>query len=150
MLEEKGLAYELVAKFRYGLLMRSDSPLAEKAEIRFSDLQPLIEIAHADPFVPSLSLSEVKKEELPDNIDRRIFVFERASQLELLSKNNQTFMWVSPVPDSLMKRYGLIQRECTDNSKFYNDVLIYRKDYRFTELDSRFIAELYNSRSRYL
>ena len=150
MLEEKGLAYELVAEFRYVLLMRKDSPLAQKTEIRFSDLQPLIEIAHADPYVPSLSLAEVKKEELPNNTERRIFVFERASQLELLSQNEETFMWVSPVPESLVRRYGLVQRECVDNQKFYKDVLIYKRDYCFTELDNQFITELCNSRRTYL
>ena len=41
-------------------------------------------IAHGDPYVPSLPLSRVMKEELPDNTDRRIYVFERANQLDLL------------------------------------------------------------------
>lgn len=59
--------------------MNGKSPLADKENITFDDLKNLIEIAHADPYVPSLPLSEVKKEELPDNSQRRIFVFERAS-----------------------------------------------------------------------
>ena len=150
MLEEKGLNYELITEFHYFLIMRQDSPIASKNEIRFSDLSTLIEIAHADPFVPSLPLSEVKKEELPDNIDRRIFVFERASQFDLLSENNQTFMWVSPIPDKLLELYGLVQRECIDNRRIYKDVLIYRKDYHLTELDSRFITELCRSKRQYI
>ena len=150
MLEEKGLNYELITEFRYFLLMRKDSPLASKSEIRFSDLPPFIEIAHADPFVPSLPLSDVKKQELPDDIERRIFVFERASQFDLLSENNRTFMWVSPIPDKLLERYGLVQRECADNKKIYKDVLIYRKDYRLTELDSLFITELCRSKRQYI
>ena len=101
-----------------------------------------MEIAHADPFVPSVPLSEVKKEELPDNIRRRIFVFERASQFELLSSNSKTFMWVSPVPKDLLQRYGLVQRVCTENKKIYKDVMIYKKDYQLSELDSLFVSEL--------
>lgn len=149
MLEEKGFSYELVARFNYVLILSADSPLAAKAEIHFSDLADLIEIAHADPFVPSIPLSEVKKEELPDNILRRIFVFERASQFDLLSANPETFMWVSPVPDHLLEKYGLVQRKCADNVKYYKDVLIYRSDYRLSALDNRFITELCAARRRY-
>ena len=77
--DEKGLTYELITEFQYVLLMSKNSTLAEKEDITFDDLRDRIEIAHADPYVPSLPLSEVKKEELPDNSQRRIFVFERAS-----------------------------------------------------------------------
>ena len=114
--------------------------------IYFSDLEPYIEIAHADPYVPSLPLSKVVKEELPDNISRRIFIFERASQFDLLSENTNTFMWVSPIPQKLLDRYGLIQKKCVDNKKVYKDLLIYHDDYKLTELDKAFINELYLSK----
>lgn len=150
MLEEKELAYELIAEFCYVLIMHRDCVLASFDEIHFSDLSAQIEIAHADPFVPSLPIAQVRKEELPDNIGRRIFVFERASQFDLLSENKDTFMWVSPLPSKLLERYELVQRECPDNRRLYRDVLIYRKDYKLTELDHRFISELYKSKHLYL
>lgn len=150
MLEEKGLSYELVTEFHYVLIMGNDSPLAKKEDIRFTDLHSLIEIAHGDPFVPSLPVAQVKKEELPDDIERRIYVFERASQFDLLSENNETFMWVSPVPDKLLDRFGLVQKECSDSIKIYRDVLIHRKDYHLTELDNRFITELCMSKRQYI
>lgn len=150
MLEEKGLAHELVTEFHYVLAMSREHPLAEKEEIAFADLRPYIEIAHADPYVPSVPLAMVKKEELPDDMDRWIFVFERASQFELLSQNHETFMWLSPVPQTLLDRYGLTQRVCRENQKQYKDVLIYRKDYRLTELDRAFITELCRSKRQYL
>lgn len=150
MLEEKGLAHELVTEFHYVLAMSREHPLAEKEEIAFADLRPYIEIAHADPYVPSVPLAMVKKEELPDDMDRRIFVFERASQFELLAQNHETFMWLSPVPQTLLDRYGLVERVCRENQKQYKDVLIYRKDYRLTELDRAFITELCRSKRQYL
>ena len=148
LIEDKGLASENLARFRYVLVMGVDSPLASKEEIRFSDLQTYIEIAHADPFVPYLPISSVKKEELPDNIDRRIFVYERGSQFELLSENPETFMWVSPLPRKTLVRYGLVQRECAENLREYRDMLIRRKNYVLTDLDKQFIAELYRSKRR--
>ena len=150
MLDEKELTYEMICEFSYQLIMSREHPLADKEEITFEDLCPFIEIAHADPYVPSLPLSRVVKDELPDNIDRRIFIFERASQFDLLSENTETFMWISPVPDKLLERYGLVQRKCKQNRKVYRDVLIYRNGYKLTALDNAFITELCIARRKYL
>lgn len=150
MLEEKGLSYEMIAEFTYVLIMSRENPLASKDEITFDDLPPYIEIAHADPYVPSLPLSKVVKDELPDNIDRRIFIFERASQFDLLSENPDTFMWVSPASQKILDRYGLVQKRCIDNKKVYKDVLIYREGYKLSRIDKQFITELCDSRRKYL
>lgn len=150
MLEEKGLSYEMVAEFSYVLLMSKESPLAEKDEITFDDLTPYIEIAHADPYVPSLPLSKVVKEELPDNIDRRIFIFERASQFDILSENPETFMWVSPASETILNRYGLVQKGCVDNKRIYKDVLIYKEGYKLSALDKQFITELCEAKRKFL
>lgn len=148
MLEEKGLNYELITEFTYSLVMSKESDLASLDAVSFVDLKHHIEIAHADPYVPSMPLSKVVKEELPDDIERRIFIFERASQFDLLNKNKDTFMWVSPPPQSLLERYDLIQRKCVDNKKIYKDVLIYKKGYKLTDLDKGFITELCKARRK--
>ena len=150
MLEEKGFQYELVTEFTYSLIMSADNPLAKKEQITFEDLTDYIEIAHADPYVPSMPLSKVVKEELPDNIDRRIFIFERASQFDLLSLNPETFMWVSPAPKSLLERYNLVLKKCTDNKKIYKDVLIYKNGYKLSKLDRQFITELCESKRKHI
>lgn len=150
MLEEKGLVYEMVAEFSYVLIMSRDNPLASKETIIYEDLLSYIEIAHADPYVPSLSMSKVFREELPDHIGQRIFVFERASQFDLLSENPRTFMWVSPVSQKTLDRYNLVQRACEGNKKTYKDILIYHKGYRLTKLDNEFITALCESRRKYI
>ena len=150
LLEEKGLNYELIANFSYKLLMSRDNPLADKEAITYDDLSDFIEIAHADPYVPSMPLAKVIKEELPDNIKRRIFVFERASQFDLLSENPDTFMWISPVTEKILSRYNLVQKDCLDSNKVYRDVLIYKKGYKFTKLDNLFITELCNAKRKYI
>lgn len=150
MLDEKDLRYEMISEFTYQLIMSRKSPLAEKSDITFNDLKGHIEIAHADPYVPSLPMSKVVKDELPDNIDRRIFIFERASQFDLLSKNSQTFMWVSPTPTDILDKYDLVQKKCVENKKVYKDVLIYKNGYKLTELDKQFITCLCNSKRAYM
>lgn len=144
--KEKKLKTELITEFSYVLIFNKNSALAKIPDISFSDLKPYIEIAHADPYVPSLPLAKVKKEELPDNAARRIFVFERCSQFELLANNEDTFMWVSPVPESTLERYGLVQRVCTENKKIYCDVLMYAENYKPTALDNLFIEKLFETK----
>lgn len=148
--DEKDLESRLVTEFSYVLIMSKDSKLAKMDRISFDDLANYIEITHADPFVPSLPLSKIKKEELPDTIDKRIFVFERGSQLDILSSNPDTYMWVSPISDTTLEQYGLIQRKCFENTKIYRDVLVYRKNYTLTDLDRLFIEELYKSVNEYI
>lgn len=150
LLDEKGLHYELVAEFKYVLVMNSKHPLAKKDEIRYKDLEPYIEISHADPYVPSLPAATVLKEEHAVNCSRNIYVFERGGQFNLLAQNPETFMWVSPLPDDIISNFGLVQRTCPDSKKLYRDVLIRRKDYRLSKLDKEFVTELCNSKRKYL
>ena len=150
MLEEKGLAYEMIAEFYYVLIMSRDNPLSQKMEISFSDLAPYVEIAHADPNMTSLPLAKIAKDEASENTDRRIFVFERASQLDLLAENDETFMWDSPTSQKILDRYSLTQKKCVDNTRVYKDVLIYKEGYKLSGLDKQFITELCESKRKCL
>ena len=150
MMDEKGLDYELITEFRHVLIMSSESPLAKKGKIAYGDLVDLVEISNPDPYVPSLPLAEVRKEELSEISSRRIFVFERASQFELLSENPETYMWVSPVPQKTLERFGLAQRKCDENKRVYKDLLIHRKDYSHSELDNMFIEYVIKSKREVL
>ena len=145
LLEEKGLCGELVSEFNYVLVMQENSGLAGLNSIRCSDLEGYLQIMLADPNVPSLPLSGAKNEELPQS-SRHIFVFERGSQLDLLSQNPETFMWVSPLPGRLLRQLHLVQRECEDYHRLYRDVLIRRQNTPLSELDKRFITELTQSK----
>ena len=150
MFKENGLEFVELFSCDTFVYLWSGHPLAKQDEVHFDDLKPYIEIAHADPYVPSLPLSVVKKEELPDETERRIFVFERASQFDLMAENHETYMWLSPVPQKLKDRYGLVEKNCPDNKKTYRDLLIYRKDYHLSDLDRRFITELCLAKRQYI
>ncbi len=145
LFEEKNLEHEILAEFSYVLLVSKDSPLAKKKNICPQDLANYIEITHGDPYVPSLPMIDVKKAELSEFVDKRIFVFERGSQFDLLEKLPSSFMWVSPVPKDILQKYNLVSLPCHADAKLYKDVLIYRKGYHLTDLDRRFIEEVAKS-----
>ncbi len=142
LLKEKGLCCELLYEFNYVLLTSAKSTLASKSIVTLSDLSPLTEIAHADPFAPTLPLSMGQKTKLDDQVSKHIYVFERGSQMDLLSLNPNTFLWASPVPKRMLDQFDLIERPCPENDRPYRDMLIYKKGYALTALDKAFIDEL--------
>ncbi|MCQ2771046.1 MAG: LysR family transcriptional regulator [Clostridia bacterium] len=147
-LNEKKLAYDVVSEFHYVLITSKESSLAQLETIQPDDLKSRIEIAHADPFVPYLPISEIRKDELQNEDGRRIFVFERSSQFELLSNNLDTYMWVSPLPQSIIERFGLVQINCPFNQRMYRDLLIYKNSYKLSEIDKTFLKEIELSKKR--
>ena len=146
---EKSLTSRLLCEFSYVLLVSDKSPLAAKKYISPKDLVPYIEISHADPYVPSLPLIDARKAELSDYVDKHIFVFERGSQFRLLESVPDTFMWVSPVPEDLLKKYHLVQIPA-ESPKMHRDVLIHRDDYKLTAIDNRFIEEVIAAKRKIL
>lgn len=142
LLYEKDLAFKVICQFECKIIVSKDSPLTKKKEISLEDLINYTEIAYADPYVPSLPFSDVKKAEMLDFSDKRIFVFERASQLDLLSSVKNTFLWASSIPDNTLNRYELAQLSGPLGIRKYTDLLVYKNGYHLTKLDTQFIEKV--------
>ena len=147
-LSEKKLCYEPIWEFEHLVIMSKNNPLAEAETITVNDLKPYIEIAHGDNVIPYLMSENVGYSEA--STKRRIDLYERGNQFELLCNIPETFMWVSPVPNDIVQRYNLVQRKCPFQGNKYKDVLIYQKGYAFTDIDKRFIDKLYSSKNEVL
>lgn len=150
MLDEKGLQQQLISEFEYELMIAASNPLAELEVITPEHLSGMVEIAHGDPYVPTMTMIDAKKAELSEQAGSHILVHERSSQFELVREVHNAFMWSSPIPKDMLDRHQLVVRKCEGQARTYRDILIYRKGYRFTELDERFIAELHASCKRTL
>lgn len=146
MMEEKDLKHEDIWEFEYVALMDRNHPLAEKEQISREDFQDCIEIVHGDPYVPSLQVAYVRKAEFSDLTDKKIYIYERGTQYDLLNEVPSTFMWVSPMPKEILERHNVVQKRCAGISHKYKDVLIYRSGYHLTPMDNRFIEELNKAR----
>jgi len=142
-LAEKSLQFEPIWEFEYLALMSQQHPLASSEKVRYDALSQYIEIVHGDTVVPYLPANKVQRTEAK----RRIFVYERGSQFDILSHIPKTYMWVSPIPDSFLMLYGLVQRKCHAANHKYKDQLICRKGYAFTAQDRKFIDHLYASKN---
>ena len=146
MLEGSGITYELIAEFTYALIMSREHPLADKDDLTLADLKEYIEITKADSYVPEFSFAAQGEKNIASDVDRRIYIFERASGFDLLSTNTETFMWVSPTPQRILDRYNLVLKKCSENNRVYRDLLIYKKGYKLSQLDGVFMTNLVESK----
>ncbi|HKL99498.1 MAG TPA: LysR family transcriptional regulator [Mobilitalea sp.] len=141
-LMDKQLRYELLWEFELLALMSVNHPLAQCEKIEYKELIEYTEISHGDTFIPYLMQGNNVRTNKNTKASKHIYIYERCSQYDMLSTIPTTYMWVSPIPEKWLTRYNLIQRRCKASSNRYKDMFIYSKDYKFTELERKFIDKL--------
>ncbi len=149
LLEENSVKYDTLSNLKYVLVMGKENPLANKEKIYLSDLKDQIQLTHEKPYAATLTMGGKEKDD-EEHSKKRIYIFDSAAQLEILSVNKNAFMWVSPTSDKLLDRYGLVQRVCEDWEFDCTDLLIYKKETKFNDLEKEFINELNSAAERYL
>ena len=143
-LKNNKLSSETLWEFEYVLVMSKEHPLAKKERIYAEDLQDYIKITHAD--IENQHEQNNNPEVENSKPSKTIYVYERGSQFDLLANVSTTYMWVSPIPESILEKNGLVQRVCADQNQRYKDVLIYRQDYKLGEYDKLFQKRIYESK----
>ena len=141
LFEEHGLKYEPLHEFDMVLLMHQKHPLSQLAEIPYHLLDGYTEIVHGDYQIPSLRFHKISKEAKLGKPQKRIYVYDRGSQFDLLEQVAGTYMWVSPVPFSLAGKYGLVQKPCAA-AGHNKDVIIYQEKARLNPYEKEFIQVL--------
>lgn len=146
-LQNNKLVGETIWEFEYVVVMSERHPLAKKEALEKQDLEQYVKITHGDIMMPVESEKPAKQKERGGKKESGIiYVYERGSQFDLLTKVPTTYMWVSPIPDKYLEQYHLVQRACKVENNRYKDVLIYRKDYQLTDLDILFQKKLYSAK----
>lgn len=140
------LIQETIWEFEYVLVMSERHPLADKEMITCEDLTEYVKITHGDIEIPHAKMAEKNLRTGAEQHSKTIYVYERGSQFDLLANVPTTYMWVSPIPDSYLKKNRLVQRACKAENNLYKDVLIYRKEYQLSEDDKLFQKKLYESK----
>lgn len=141
LMQENHLEFREVMEFRYLLLVAQGHPLAALDIVPYEALQPYIEILHGDTALPHMPQGVTETERGLTPGDKKIQVYERGSQFDLLSRVPDTYMWVSPMPQDLLRRNGLVQKPCEKSPQF-KDILVWPKGYRFSKLEKLFLSEL--------
>lgn len=126
-LEQKGLCSERLMEFTMMLIMRGDHPMASLPVIRQEDLYRYTEIVHGDQQSLALSMARINPL-LRGTPLRRIYVYDRGSQIDLLQRLPGAYMWVSPIPLDMVDSYGMCIRSCSLSTVVNLDLLIWRRE----------------------
>ncbi|MDF2654472.1 MAG: hypothetical protein K0R19_946 [Bacillota bacterium] len=146
LLADLDLNGDTLLEFDYLALMSVNGPLAEKDPLLLEDFADLIELIHGDYTIPLLSSAEIRKPVHNMSNGKSIDLYDRGSQFDLLSNVWNTYMWVSPIPEEMLKRYHLVQKHVPVKDNLYRDVIIRPKAYQMTETDRKFLSHLYRIR----
>lgn len=141
LLNKYNLNKELLFQYKLKLLMSKDHPLADHDIIYYHELQNYTEIVHGDLFSPNICYDEINPN-VKGKINRRIYVYERGSQFEILKRLKTSYMWVSPLPEDVLEQNGLITVECDLANHDNKDVIIYSNKHQKTKYEMEFIKEI--------
>lgn len=132
--QQKHFHAEILMDFRSNLVIAKDHELANKDDISEEDFQDCVELRQGD-FVHS------DKEE--HQIDHTcIYVYDRATQYDLLNQIPNAFMFASYIPQEILVRNGLVSRQIESRSHWYTDMLIYPQDKTLRPIEKQFIEQL--------
>lgn len=145
---DKGLKCETIWEFESLAMMSKDHPLASREKLLLSDFAPYVEITHGDCNVPYINVAQSENLSLNLSDKKVVNLYKGTSPFLMVSMMPSAFMWVSPTPESILKRYGLVQKSCDAPAHKYKDVMICKEGTRLSELDRRFIDKLYETKNK--
>lgn len=143
LLKLKKLEYSLILEFDYLLLTSRKSIIADKHIRADEDLKDCIEVVYGDKRLPSGEYIDLTDNDREERLQKKvIYIYERGSLFEILGSVPNTYMWVSPIPQSILDKYGLIQMRCGAYAKYMKDVLIFKENHIHNEHAKKFLALL--------
>ena len=109
----------------------------EKFSVR--TLGEMTPVAYGDETIPYLSFGEVRREAKSPAANKAVFVYDRATALELLHALPDAYMLSAPALRSELEKYGLAQKKCDIPNEHYKDIVVFQKGYKFSDSDKKFI-----------
>ncbi|MPM75706.1 hypothetical protein SDC9_122700 [bioreactor metagenome] len=147
-LTERSLQSEPIWEFSCVAIISNRHPLAQSEQITDHDLIEYTEIRYGDGSIPSLPVNQAREIAQAIEAKKTITVYERASQLELISRIDTVYALASPAPQEVLDRFDLVQKRVDIAGNTYRDVLIYRTGYHLSRLDRLLIEKLRDSAAR--
>ena len=139
LLKSKNLIFEPLWEFKMLLTFSENHLLASKKKIKSEMLKKYIEIIQGDIKIP---VEKNNKIDSYQTSPQSISVYDRGSHINLLVNVNEAFMWVPILPENILKRNRLTQRECTDLQIITKDILIYSAERKQSNYIKNFISSL--------
>lgn len=138
----KRLECETIMDFEYRIICSRDSSLAQSEMIDPEQLFGRIELIHGDTSLPDgIPVSHPLINGYP-SVSRKVYIYERGSQFDLLQSLPDSFMFVSPMPKVALDRHNLVQRKCSGNMRSMRDVLVKRKGVQLSDVEDMYASHI--------
>lgn len=109
-----GLKAEQHYKRKFLLAVSENNPLASATLIEKEMLKDQVVVIYGDYEIPPASYEAITKVSDIVLSRRRVYVYERASAMEMLKNCPNTYMWITGLHPDTLSQYGLVLRECAD------------------------------------
>ena len=140
LLKSKNLIFEPLWESKLFLTFSENHSLIFEKEIKSEMLKKYIEIVQGDMKVPVDKSSNLSNSYQPS--PQSISVYDRGSHVNLLVNVKEAFMWVPILPENILKRNKLVQRECADLKIITKDILVYSLEREQSIYIKNFISSL--------
>ena len=140
LLKSKNLIFEPLWESKLFLTFSENHSLISEKEIKSEMLKKYIEIVQGDMKVPVDKSSNLSNSYQPS--PQSISVYDRGSHVNLLVNVKEAFMWVPILPENILKRNKLVQRECADLKIITKDILVYSLEREQSIYIKNFISSL--------
>ncbi len=129
-INEKQLLYNELGHGEYNIVVSEFSRIKDITEA--DNLRAYTEVLYGDEAVPFIL--QCRKSE------SKIYVYDQMSMFNILSGTDMTYAWInSDIPVKILQKFNLIRLKELTLKREYKDVLIYQKNYEFTEAEQKIV-----------
>lgn len=122
-LMENNLDYEELMTFQMRVMVDKAHPLSAREKLNYEELDNYIEIRHGDYY----QLQNLDEFDFHKSLGNIIYVYDRASQFDILRCVKGSYMFVSPMPQRFLIKSGFQCIAC-ENASVHRDVLIFQRE----------------------
>ncbi|MCQ2459012.1 MAG: LysR family transcriptional regulator [Ruminococcus sp.] len=140
--ETKKLNTITLLEYNLYVCIKKDHPLAEYDDIPFTELVKYPEIYNGNNELEMLRRAALNPAYDDSLVNKRIHVYDRGSQLSMISTIKDAYMWIPPIDSDVFHGLGLVIRKCSFAKNLNKDVVIYRKSNEDNPLITNCIEKL--------
>ena len=136
VLNKRGIEHTHLFEFEPLVLMSKTHPLADKEDVLPEELEDYIEIIQGD-------VEDTRRENGIADINmysgkqvKKIYLYGRAMQGDIVSNVHGTYMWVSNMPENVLDAANLVLKRCSKQDRIARDILIHRKSHIFSRYET--------------
>jgi DNA-binding transcriptional LysR family regulator len=142
-LKARNLVGRTIMEFPLQIVMNMNHPLAEYDDIPYEELSKYPEIIHGDDEPEMVRRASINQDYDDKRSTKRIFIYDRGTQISMLKTVKNAYMWVSPMSQSSLKYNDLVVRKCSYANNLNRDMIIYRKASENSTLISDCVRTVY-------